>query len=286
MSKSPDTADPLQAWLAATRTDERHSPAPRDSDADQPADDPAGPAGEHRLSRRLLRVTTLTCVAALALGVAVRRPAEQVSPVAPEVAPVESSTDPVPPPGAVSPPVSAASATLPPADQAAAAVTAVRLATPPDRYIDTAVAESAHPAGTAAVIAVRAVVLDQVGQGWANPHLARYAVAVSTHEPVALSTPWPLPPQQPAPPRLSWQPAPALDSAAQTALEAAGFRSISDVRVRRSDTLPDIVSALCRATAPGESTPRRHEVWLTADAARVLGLTDVKPPIPVPGEQP
>ena len=292
MSLSPDPLDPLQAWLAATRPVDRE-PAP--SGGPVPADTPDdehthGPTAEHRLSRRLLRATALACIVALALGIASWRPTQAVPAVTPAVpgagaAAALPADAPTAPPVAAPPATAATGAALPP-DQAAAAVTAVRLATPADRYVDTAVAESAHPAGSAVIITVRAVVLDQVGQEWANPHVARYAVALSAHDPAPLTNPWLLPTGQPNPPRLPWQPAPTLRSPAQTALAGAGYRSISDVRVRRSDTLPDIVSALCRAAAPGDSIPRRHEVWLTADAAHVLGLTNASPPIPVPGEQP
>ena len=288
MSMPHDPLDPLQAWLAATRPVDREPGGPG-GPADTPDEEhTTRPVAEHRLSRKLLRATALACIAALALGIASRRPTQAVPTVTPTPPGVGAATAPPAAPPTVSvvaAPPEVAGPPLPP-DQAAAAVTAVRLATPTDRYVDTAVAESAHPAGTAVIITVRAVVLDQVGQEWTNPHIARYAVAVSAHHAAPLTNPWLLPTGQPTPPRPSWQPVPTLRSPAQTALEAAGYRSISDVRVRRSDTLPDIVSALCRAVAPGDSVPGRHEVWLSADAAHVLGLTHASPPIPVPGEQP
>jgi hypothetical protein len=281
MSLAPDPPDPLQAWLAATQAGDRRSPQP-----DMPPDADAEPAVAQRMSRRLLRAAAVACVLALGLGVASWRPPETVPSITP--APLRASatpepTDPVVPVAALD--GAAVGAPLPP-EQAAAAVTAVRLGAPPDRYVDTAVVESAHPEGTATIVTVRAVVLDQVGQEWANPHIARFAVAISTHEPVALTAPWALPADESLPPRLSWQPAPTLRTVASTALESAGYRSISDVRIRRSDTLPDIVSALCRAVAPGDAIPRRHEVWLRADATRVLGASHATPPIPVPAETP
>jgi hypothetical protein len=284
MSLASDHPDPLHAWLAATQTDDRRTPQPAAA-----GEEPTEPASAgHGVSRRLLRATAVTCVLALGLGIASWRPQEAVAPITPtpRVQAVAATPVPTEPALPVPGPDSAVAGTPMPMAQAAAAVTAVRLGVPPDRYVDTAAVESVHPAGTASIVIVRAVVLDQLGQEWANPHTARYAVAVSTHEPVAVTAPWALPPEESAPLRLSWQPAPTLRAAASTALEAAGYRSISDVRVRRSDTLPDVVSALCRATAPGDSTSRRHEVWLGADAAHVLGVTNASPPIPVPAEQP
>jgi hypothetical protein len=287
MSIPPEPLDPLQAWLEATRAvgDVPPPAAPR-----AVQDDEAGAATPRRASRGVIRAAALACVVALALGIASRRPLGAVPAAAPVPSPTALSTAAaLPPPAAPStgtPPVAMAPAEAPTAAQAAAAVTAVRLATAPDRYVDTAVAETASPAGAAVIVTVRAVVLNQVGDGWADPHTARYAVAVSAQPPaVAYAPPWPLVADTPSAPQLSWQAAPTLQAAAQAALTAAGYRRSSDVRVRRSDTLPDIVSALCRAVAPGESIPRHHEVWLTPDAAHVLGMT-ADPPIPVPGETP
>ena len=272
MSTPPDAErSPLQAWLDITE----------DGNAAQPAE----PADRPRVSRRLLVATGLACVVAVALAaVASRVPgrAAQPGPVATLAA--QSSEDPT---GADAPAADEPPDTTDTLQATTAAVLAVRLHVPPDIYVDTALPDAVTSAGASTIVTVRAIVLPRTAQGWGTPRPARYAVAVGAGAAI-LGGPWPLPADGATPPAPgpTWQPAPDLRTAATAALRAAGYRRPGALDVRRSPDLDGIVSVRCTALAPDEPTARRHDVWLTSDAASVLGAAASMARLPLPLEQP
>lgn len=239
-------------------------------------------------SRRLLTLTGVMTAVALALGaVALADRAPRSSGAA--AAPIAVTSSPV----AGASPHATAAATHPlPAtsDQSApaAAVLAVRTASGPDAYVDTAVAEHVDHHPGFSVVTVQAWVLYRDAGNWDAGRALRYGVAVSdaAGAPV-LARPWPLHPPTARPPRRQWR---ALDdaelaTAAAGALRAAGYRDVADVEVRSDPALPGVVSVNVTATDPAGRPPRRHEVWLSPDATRVLGTASVTD-LPIPLEQP
>ncbi|MPZ73207.1 MAG: hypothetical protein GEU74_08245 [Nitriliruptorales bacterium] len=279
---APEPPDPLQAWLEAAG-----GASAADPDSARPS-----PDARPRPSRRLLGATAVVCTLAAAL--AAWSPALRSVPQVGSERQGSDSAEGRPPatasaaPNPGVPPAPDGDAALPDdLPTLAAAVIAVRLAGAPDRYVDTAVAEAVVGAQGVSIVTVRAVVLERNGNRWGEPHLARFAVAVrgQPDAPKVLARPWRLPVED-ASQSPSWEPVAELDAAAVTALEASGYREPLQIAVRRSRDLPDVLSVLLRGVAPGESSPRRHEVWLSRDATQVLGAAEATAGIPVPLEKP
>lgn len=275
-------ADPLAAWLAATHGGAAGAPPP--SDDARPTPSGSWPR------RRLLAVAAVPWVAVIALGAVTTQRATPAAPPAPAAARVTASPSPAPPdPSDADPQPAVLDDEL-----AAAAVLTVRLSTPPDQYLDTAVAERVDTLDGAAVVTVAAAVLDRVDGGWAGPRAVRFAVPLSLghSRPAALSAPWVLPGTDR--PRAEPETTPvdddALTHAAATALRAAGYRDIAVAQLRRHSALPDVLAVHVRARAPGEPGERDHEIWLDAAASHVLGAAvsaePVQLPAPVPAEAP
>lgn len=228
-----------------------------------PAADGAGPRPRRVLLAAAAAVAAL-CVG-LAAGAALGQPAPPLAPPVPTPPPATPS----PPSATPGPPSPAA----PAADITAAAVVAVRLAAPDDHYVDSAAAERVTSLPDVAVVTVRAVVLEREGDRWGAPRAARFGVAVGQRhgEAVAVGRPWPLPPPpEPLPVADTAVADTALVAAAARALAAAGYRDASAPALTAA--AGDLMAARLTGIAPGERRAREHTVWLTADAATVLGL--------------
>ena len=298
---------PLQAWLAATRGGSTGEAGP----APAPDQQPPVPAGA--VSKRLLAATAGVCLAAVILGVATSGvlsgpPAaggagEPAAPAAlPTAGPTaiadtgvsagasaEPSADADPGAGASEPAAQQSPATAAGPAVAAAAVIAVRTAAPPDLYVDTAVVDQVTAAAGLTLVGVRAVVVPRIDGRWGAPMPARYAVPIGVLEgaPVALAQPWrlPLPAPVPPEPRLAAVRGGELVSAATDAVARAGYRDVTDLRLSRSPAMPAVLVAALRGIAPGDAVARPAQVWLSADAAHVLGAPTTVD-LPVPQEQP
>lgn len=263
-----------------------------------PDQQPPVPSGA--VSKRLLAGTAGVCLAAVILGVAATDlvgaagPTEGAdsagAPAAPAVLPTTAAgAAGAPAPAATALPASGGAAPVADPATAAAAVIAVRAAAPPDLYVDTAVVDEVTVLEGVTLVGVRAVVVPRVDGGWGSPATVRYAVPVGTVDGAvgALADPWRLAPPRPVgdAPDLTPVREPALVRAATQALTAAGYGPVGDVRLSRSDAVPDVLIATLRGTAPGDALPRATTVWLTGDALRVLGApTSVD--LPVPQEEP
>lgn len=165
----------------------------------------------------------------------------------------------------------------------AAAILAVRTTSGPDRYVDTAVADEVTEAAGIAIVGVRALILHRAGDRWASPTLVRYAVPVGVRagSVTALARPWRLPPHNQQIPALRTVPISDAERVrtATAAIVAAGYTAVRDVRLGRAAAVQDIVLASVRAVAPGDTANAIHQLWLTADAARVVGMPEtVEPP--------
>ena len=171
----------------------------------------------------------------------------------------------------------------------AAAVVAVRTAAAADLYVDTAIVDGATAIAGVTLVGVRAVVVPRTAQGWGAPATVRYVVPVGPVAgiPTALAEPWRVPVVRAAAPQPALTPAgSAVKARAVTAaLTSAGYTQVTDLRLRQSAALPDVVIADLRAVAPADPSPRAHRVWLGGDPLRVLGVpTPVD--LPVPEEEP
>ena len=277
MSSGPDAPpSPLAAWLAATEGAATPPPDGRPTTEERP----------QGRRRRLLAMATVPWLAvAVMVLLTVDRPTAGGRDALPApTAPVSQE------PGA---PVVAGAPRADLDGMAAAAVLAVRLAAAPDRYVDTAVAERAVPAGGLHVVTVRAAVLDRLPGGWGPAQTVRYAVAIGrdADAPIALGVPWQVPGPAVAPPPSTTAPIddPALAETAVKALSAAGYRKPRRPVLRRIPAFPDVLVVAIRAQAPGDRVPRDHEVWLDATGSAVLGTepSGVRArPVPVPVEHP
>lgn len=141
------------------------------------------------------------------------------------------------------------------------------------RYADQAVGIGIERLGDVAVVTVTALVLEGDDRGWDRSRTARYAIALrsgpSGVDP--LGGPWALPTPD-APP----EPEPVDDESSPdrvlAALEAAGYRQISDLRLSRPAGLDGVLVAAARAVAPGEDAPDAQQVWIRdGPEAAVLG---------------
>lgn len=280
---------PLQAWLAATRG----GSAGEADTASAPDQQPPVPPGA--VSKRLLAATAGVCLAAVTLGVTAtglgKGPATRdaaVGAAAPAPAAILPTT-------ATAATASDAPATPVPVDApadpaiTAAAVIAVRSATPPDLYVDTAVVDEVTVLEGLVLVSVRAVVVPRVDGRWRAPATVRYAVPVGTADgsPAALGDPWRLP--APKPREAGDEPTPVPDPdlarTATDAVAAAGYRQVTDVTLSRPAGVPNVLIAALQGIAPGDAIPRPATVWLTADALRVLGAPNTVD-LPVPREEP
>ena len=247
---TPAPADPLRAWLTAT---DGPATAADGATAASPAPpQPRPPAGRLRV---LVPAAAAVVVAVVVLTV--------------RTLPAPATTAVAPPPQALPAP-----AVTPLDDQApavAAAITAARLTTPDDVYLDLAVAEQVHWHGPVAVVVVRGIALHRQGDRWTDPTDVRYGVAVRAEPPQVVGGPWHLPPHPAADP-VSWADEPRADPKGLAAVVSAlGYRDIGTVRLRRAEGLDGVTSAAFVAVAPGEQRAREHEVWLNTDGSRVLG---------------
>ena len=206
-------------------------------------------------------------------------PAPAVSAPAPAVSAAAAAVSaPTGPPPTATPAAAALLGAEAPAGPAAAAaaVLAVRITSGPSLYVDTAVADGVTSVAGITIVGVRALVLHRAGDRWTRPTLMRYAVPVGvrassvTH----LARPWRLP--APVAPRAALPTVPLRDAellqSATAAIVAAGYEGVRDVRLGRAAAVPGIVVAAVRATGPGDSEDGLHRLWLTADAARVVGM--------------
>lgn len=274
-SSAPD--DPLRVWLEATGGGD-----------DGGGDRQNAPAHRLPASRRLLALTA--AVTAMALALAAVALADR-APRSDRAAAVPITVDASPAAGAS--PGATAAATHPSAAPShhaapAAAVLAIRTTSGPDTYVDTAVVEQVDRRGGFSVVTVRAWVLYRDAGHWDAGRALRYGVVVSdaAGAPV-LTRPWPLPPPTPRAPRRQWRAVddPALATAAAGALRAAGYREVADLEVRADPALPGVLSVGVTASDPAGRPSRRHEVWVSADATRVLGMP-TSTDLPIPLEQP
>lgn len=266
--------NPLQAWLEATGGAERR---PRDEQR-------AGGAPV-----RLLVVTAAVVAVCVGLAIATAAPRTGLPAGAAVVSEVPAAA--VPPPAAApsSPVAPTANPSVLTPQLAAAAVLAVRSATAPDTYVDTAVADSVVSHQAFSVVTVRAWVLSRTGEAWDAGAGARFAVAVdpAASPPTALGPPWLLAPPVTEPPPRRWRVVDDVhvDSVAAQTLRRAGYRGLRDLEVRSDATLPGALTVAVTATGPEQPSPQRHEVWVTPDAGAVLGAPTAAP-VPIPGEQP
>lgn len=255
-------ADPLRAW--------------REAAGGTASTDEAG-AATRRRPNRLLLAAGFACAAAVTLAAT---SAARVAPTTPASAPV-----PVGPitPSAYPPASTASGAVAPPDAAAAAAVIAVRAAAPKSHYVDTAAAETVTETHGVTLVTVRAFVLYRRGRGWDAGRVARYAVPLDAGaDPVVLAAPWRLPDPRTVAADGQWKPAPQPDlvAAAERSLGVAGYRVAGDVEVRVDGS--GRLAAVFVGGAPGEAHDREHTVWLTSDAAAVLGAPEPAADLPVP----
>lgn len=130
------------------------------------------------------------------------------------------------------------------------------------RYADEAVGTDIERLGDVAVVTVIALVLEGGERGWDRSLTTRHAVALrsvpSGVEP--LGAPWALPPSG-TPPEHEPVPDESPDRVL-TALEAAGYRQISDLRLSRPAGVGGVLVAAARAVGPGEDAPTEQQVWI------------------------
>lgn len=291
----------IGAWLIGEDQDWK-PPGP-------PADEAPQPTGPRRLWLVALAVWVAVASLALIVGIAGRGAHPQVAADGDAAGPAGTSADPATTPAttattatptaaatptipATPPPTDPSSATGGPGDRptawgdaaeiGAAATTAVRLGVTQapggaPRYVDHAAVEGMTWIGDTAVVAVRAVVLEGHGDGWGEPAVRRYAVAVSSHGngARAVSAPWPLPPPA-GPPREQAGAAPVDDPAllesATEALTRAGYAEPVLEALTRDPRHPEVLLARVVARAPGDERAGTYEVWLHAsEPVNVLG---------------
>lgn len=295
--------NPLAEWLRARERDhrrdrdddtgphlQRESEGPAVAGSASPAEirPPAAPwddqPEEPTRPRRRLTVFAVALVpwviAGVALTAALRPTGENGPPTGKESPPAAQEGPPAAPESPASP--------VPPG-HAVAAVLAVRAGLPTAldgpgegqpplrRYVDLAVAEASTPtsAGDVAVVTVAATVLEGTAEQWQRARPARFAVAVRDTEdgPVALGRPWALPGPPSAPREAEWSETDADAEAVEAALLAAGYTRVRELGLSRSDALPGVLRAECRAVAPGETSMRPHAVWVADEPTpAVLGL--------------
>lgn len=173
----------------------------------------------------------------------------------------------------------------------AAAAVAVRTSVTDGRrrYVDTVAPESLRWVGSVAVVTVRAVVLRGRDGRWLAARPARFAVPLrgGADGPRVLATPWPLPPPSPGVAAGDFRRVDdeELATAAAAALGRAGYDGLDGLRLGRDPALAAVLQATVRARAPGEPTPRRHELWLADEPVpRLLGHD--APPSPPPSAAP
>lgn len=203
-------------------------------------------------------------------------PTAATAPTAAPTPPAASEAPAPPPPGEDDQALSAAAAVfvrteLTNTDPGAAGARAGR-----PRYVDLAVPESVSRAAGAAVVTVRALVLEGRAGRWVDATVARYAVPMGHvgTVPVPLAEPWAVTSTDATRPSRRWQPVPDDPAPARAALRRAGYVHLSGIGLARDPTLPGVLRARVTAVAPGDGEPRVHEVWLSTRprGVAVLGL--------------
>ncbi|MGH8905457.1 MAG: hypothetical protein ACRD0K_02820 [Egibacteraceae bacterium] len=271
--------DTLDSWLQGAlgsepkRTDQPEGPdssPPRWWD-EQDADDRQG---RRRKAVWVLAALPWLIVAGLALGRG-RTPVPAVAPVIaaaplPSPAPQEVSPDRTPPEQPLDPALGAVAALA-----VQGALTSTDPATGRARYVDLALPEAATWIGDIAIVRVAAVVLEGAQGRWDQPRRARYAVPIGTGQGALtlLSPPWALPdPPQTTPAVAALTPLEdqARAELAGRAMTAAGYQDVDVHGLARHPVMAGVLQAEANAIAPGETSSRRHTVWLRDDPVPTL----------------
>ncbi|MBW3602530.1 MAG: hypothetical protein KY434_07520 [Actinobacteria bacterium] len=142
------------------------------------------------------------------------------------------------------------------------------------RYVDLAVPESVSWRAGAAVVTVRAVVLEGRAGRWVDATVVRYAVPMGRvgAVPVPLAEPWAVASDDAARPSRRWRPAAHDPAAARAALRRGGYAGLSALRLHADPALPGVLRARVTAVAPGDDDPQVHDVWLRAGPRHVAVL--------------
>lgn len=140
-------------------------------------------------------------------------------------------------------------------------------------YVEHLIAEDVDlPAPGAAVVTVVAVVLTVEGDAYGGAELVRLAVPVRLDREGArpAGAPWRLPPPDLRVDDLDTTEVdePAIATDAGAALIAAGYEVVEVVSIATSDGWPLVVTV--EAIAPGETTARRHDVWVRQHLDRLV----------------
>lgn len=269
--ETPASTDRAANWPGwATQAADPHEPQPACWDLPPERDGDAPP----RRRRFVLLIATLPWLVAGGLGAAALSTTSHQP--APSAGGDESAAAAAGPAPALS---DAMDATV-----GAAAAIAVRLSVttsgqaPPDgserRYVDLAVPEAMRWHGDVAVVTVAAVVLEGPAEHWRAARATRFAVPVGLvdGEAVILGDPWVVGPWADREAPVGWQATAADAGAVAVAAEAAGY-SDADVReITAHADLAGVLRAEILAHAPGEQSPRVHQLWLrTEPELTVLG---------------
>lgn len=254
---------PLAAWLAATGAADAAVAADRAAEAD-------GAQPPRRSRQRLLVLAALPWAAVAALaGGQVLRDTGGTAAAPPAVTATPAPTE------AVTGGPQTADAAVP------AAIAAVQVMSADDGLPEAVVAESQLPLGGLTVVIVRTTAR--------GPDRAltsrRYGVAVlSAPSAPAVAGIWRIPGGHTD---LDWADVGDAQLLAQATatVAAAGYRDLQDPVLRHDARVPDVLNLAVHAVAPGEKDRHPHEVWLTGDAAAVLGHAGAIPASP-PTEQP
>lgn len=132
-------------------------------------------------------------------------------------------------------------------------------------YAEHLVAEAVdHPAPGLAVVTLLGVVLDTHEGTYHAASVRRLAVPVALDAAGAhpAGTPWWLPPPELSPSAVQRSPLddPDLAIEAVLAAEAAGYTEVELLDLEATDSWPLV--ATLRATAPGQTEPHEHELWM------------------------